>query len=299
MTGLAFPVDALVSYFYMREDKDMAAAAAAVATGRLSLIGDSGAFSAHTRGVKIRLGEYAEWIQRWRKHLVWVASLDVIGHAGDSWRNWNVLRDRHGLDTVPTVHAGARTDTLDAYAAAGATLIGLGGMAGRGYAQRAFRWALSMFRYARDRWPAVRFHLWGVTRRQYLDALPVWSADSSGLLGQPYRYGWLPLFNPASGQHVYLALRGEGDVYRHTHLLRVVYGVDPATIDRAGVDNRQALIQLTAASTQAFAAWLQRRHQVTPPALLATDQVGTRIHLAESSPKDLLAVVAGRQAAAR
>jgi hypothetical protein len=273
---VSYPVDALVSYHYYAEDKTMAPL---VATGRLRLIGDSGAFSALTQGAAIKLDAYADWVRRWREHLLWAASLDVIGDAAGTWRNWTTLRDTHDLATVPTLHAGADVRWLDRYAAEGVDFLGLGGMAGTGQAGRAFRWAVKVFRYARDHHPDMRFHLWGVTNRQFLDNLPCWSADSSGILGAAYRYAQLRLFDPATGRHHNVALRGDRAIYRLSALLRKVYGVDPGEIERSHPGNRTTLIRLAAASTQQYANWLQARHQVSAPASLATALAGPRVHV--------------------
>lgn len=292
---ITYPVDALVSYHYYREDRDMLSL---VRTGRLRMIGDSGAFSALTKGTPIDLAEYAAWCLRWRDHLCWTASLDVIGDPGASHRNWVTLRDRYDLAVVPTVHAGAATKWIDTYAAEGVDLIGLGGMAGLGQAVRAFRWAVHMFRHARDRWPNLRFHLWGVTARKYLDNLPAWSADSSGILGSTYRYGSLRLFDPGTGHHKTVMLRGT-QVYQVAPLLRRVYGVNPDEIAKSHAGNRTLLARLGAASVQQYAGWLQARHghiaaptygQTVPPAA----PVGPHLHAIGStnSIDDLAAVVA-------
>jgi hypothetical protein len=294
---VTYPVDALVSYHYYRDDKAMAPLAQ---TGRLRLIGDSGAFSALTLGTPIDLAEYAAWLHRWRDHLLWAASLDVIGDPAGTLANWRALRDRHGLDTVPTLHAGSDVRGLDVFAKEGATLVGLGGMAGQGQAVRAFRWAVAAFRHARDHHPGMRFHLWGVTRRNFLDNLPAWSADSSSILGAAYRFARIEPFDPATGkrQSVSLTPAGRSDLYRQSGLLRRVYGVDPSEIETSHPGNRTALIQLAAASYQQYAAWLQRRHQVTPPALLTQqDDTGPRLHLVSAAAggktDDLVSVITG------
>lgn len=297
MTGVAitYPVDALVSFHYYAGDNDMGRL---VNTGRLRLIGDSGAFSAMTQGATIQLDAYADWVTRWQPHLFWAAALDVIGDPVASHRNWRVLRDRHRLDTVPTLHAGADPKWLDAYAADGVDFLGLGGMAGTGQAAKAFRWAVHMFRYARDRWPGVRFHLWGVTNRKFLDALPAYSADSSGILGGAYRYARLRLFDPATGQHRQVMLQGGRAIYGLAPLLRRVYGVAPGDIARSHPGNRVTLIKLAAASTQQYAAWLQRRHRVTPPTwgINPAAPVGPLVHVvsagAGGSTDDLEAAAA-------
>ena len=255
--AITFPVDALVSFHYYGADADMAALV--INTGRVRVIGDSGAFSALTQGAHIDLDAYATWVHRWREHLYWAASLDVIGDPVASYRNWKTLRDRHQLATVPTLHAGADTSWLDAYAGEGVDFVGLGGMAGIGQAPRAYRWAVGMFRHARANHPGVRFHLWGVTNRTFLDSLPAYSADSSGAIGQAYRYGSLRLFDPASGKHLSVMLRGR-NVYRAGSLLRRVYGVDPAEIETSHSGNRVTLVQIAVAVTQQYALWLQRRH---------------------------------------
>ncbi len=278
--AIEYPVDALVSFHYYGADSDMAAL---VNTGRVRVIGDSGAFSALTQGARIDLDAYATWVHRWREHLYWAASLDVIGDPAASYRNWQLLRDRHQLATVPTLHAGADTTWLDAYAAEGVDFIGLGGMAGVGQAPRAYRWAVNMFRHARAKHPAVRFHLWGVTNRTFLDSLPAYSADSSGAIGQAYRYGSLRLFDPASGKHLSVMLRGR-NVYRVGSLLRRVYGVDPAEIETSHSGNRVTLVQIAVAVTQQYALWLQRRHgHVSAPSWglnAAPAAAGPRIHSA-------------------
>lgn len=292
---ITFPVDALVSYHYYREDKDMAPLAA---TGRLRLIGDSGAFSALTQGARIDLAEYATWVARWREHLFWAAALDVIGDPHATHRNWLVLRDRYGLSTVPTLHAGGGTSWLDVYAAEGVDLVGLGGLVGK--AAAAFRWAVHIFRYARAKYPEMRFHLWGVAATQYLDALPTYSADSSGaVLGELYRYARLRLFDPRSGQHHRVRLKGGTQVFALGRLLRDVYGVDPAEIRTSHAGNRQMLVQLAAASTQQYSAWLQRRHRVTAPRMVNPSSAGgTRVHLVSAGGRkqgsdDLLSVAGG------
>lgn len=285
--SLTYPVDALVSYHYYGEDRHIQPLAT---SGKLQMIGDSGAFSAWSQGVRIELDEYAAWCRRWWDHLCWCASLDVIGDPQGSWRNWRTLRDKHHLLTVPTLHAGTDRAWLDAYAAEGVDLVGLGGMAAVGQAPRAYRWVVHMMAYARKHWPQIRFHLWGVSSRQFLANLPVWSADSSGTLGQGYRFGTLRLFDPATGRHHHVSILRKHHgrhVYRYGWLLRQVYGVDPATVETSHAGNRKILIQLAAASTQQYALWLQRRHQVTPPSMFrpaGASTCGPRLHAAIGTP---------------
>lgn len=276
---VTLPVDALASFHYYRKDADMAAL---VATGRLRLIGDSGAFSAWSQGAPINLDEYAAWVAKWRQHLLWAASLDVIGDPVATWRNWVALRDRHSLVTVPTLHAGADPVWLDRYAAEGVDMLGLGGMADPRKAVAAFRWALNVFRQARQRHPNVRFHLWGVTANRFLLNLPAYSADASGILGQASRFGNLRIFDPMAGRFVVIRLTGR-NVYRVAPLLRRVYGVDPSAIETSHPGNRQMLFRLLLVSKQLYVRFLVERHHVQAPASLNGEPEGTRIHTADTA----------------
>jgi hypothetical protein len=282
VTGLTYPVDALVSYHYYQSDTLMTAV---TGPGHLRLIGDSGAFSAYAQGKTVKLADYAAWCTRWAGALTWVAALDVIGDPDATFANWAAFRDRWGIDSVPTIHAGADPALLDRYAECGVDFVGLGGLVG--VAKRAFPWMVRVMRYGRDRHPGMRFHAWGVTNRKILDVLPVYSADSSGIMGQGYRYGRIRLFDPDTHRDITVHLDGGPDAYRHGRLLRRVYGTDPAAIAKAQPSNRAALGRLAVAATQQYAAWLQARHGVTPPSWGIAEAAGdgTRVHVV-SSHKD-------------
>lgn len=285
---ISYPVDALVSYHYFRDDTIMDKATAG---GYLRLIGDSGAFSAYSQGATITLGEYAAWCHRWADKLMWRASLDVIGDPALSLANWRALRDTHGLATVPTIHCGTDPSWIGAYATAGCDFIGLGGMVGRSRPVM-MRWATAMIRYARRHHPHVRFHAWGQAGRTFLDALPVFSADSSRS-AVAYRYGQLHLFDPATGRSFNIKMDGSPAVNAHGRLLRTVYGVDPADVRTSHAGNRRLLIQMAAVHTQLYAAWLQKRHQgVSAPryGLAGTPTPGPLIHNVSTEVEDYQAL---------
>jgi hypothetical protein len=275
---ITYPVDALVSYHYYKRDDLMAAV---TGPGHLRLVGDSGAYSAWAQGQEIRLPEYAAWCRQWGKHLAWVAALDVIGDPQATWVNWAAFRDVYGIRSVPTVHAGTPVKWLDVYAAEGVDFIGLGGLVGGGI--RGFKWMVHVLQYAAGHHPQLRFHAWGVTTRKVLDALPLYSADSSGIMGTAYRYARLRTFNPATGRDVMIHLDGT-EPYRHRLLLERVYGVTPQEVERSTPANRPLLIAMAAASTQRYAEWLQARHGVSPPTWgLTGPDLGPRIHLVDAA----------------
>lgn len=277
MTTLDYPVNALVSFhYYKRVD------IGAMARGGLRMIGDSGAFSALSTGVPIDLGEFAEWATRWRNSLLWTASLDVIGDTRGTWKNYRTLRDRHSLDVIPTVHYGAAPTALDKYAADGVDFVGLGGMVGRkGQPKHLLRWCLSMFRYQRDNYPAMRFHGWGVTHKLLVNSLPWYSVDSSGA-GAAYRYGRLVLYDPEAYRTVTVAMDAT-EIYKHANLLRKHYGVRPTDIASSTSTTRRALIRASARSNQLVEAHLRRKFNVSPPTYgMQEAGVGPKVHVALS-----------------
>ena len=260
MRDLSYPVNALVSYHYFakRNIKEYA-------DGGLRLIGDSGAFSAANLGAPVDIDRFGEWATRWRGSLAWIASLDVIGDADATWTNYRHLRKKHGVEVVPTIHYGANPTLLDRYAADGVDMVGLGGMVGRkGQPKHLLRWCLSVFRYARDKHPEMRFHGWGVTHPLLIESLPWYSVDSSGF-GQAYRYGRGSVYDPDTNTTQTFAVDGR-DAYRLAGTLRKHYGALPQDVAVSTRDTRAAHIRLAALSYQLLEARLRIKFRVTAPA---------------------------------
>lgn len=289
MKPLRVPFDTLVSFHYFR-GRTSEPVIAEIAAAGCRTIGDSGAFSAMASGVSIDLDEFAAWAERNRRHLAWVASLDVIGDPSASWRNWLYL-NRNGLDVVPTVHFGARPEELDRYADRGCDFIGLGGVAARRDRQRVLRWLVSMFRHARDHHPGMRFHGWGITSRLYLDHLPFYSADSSGFTAG-YRYAKVSVWDPDQARLVGFDLDRVSSA-PHWRLLRRVYGVSALDVATSTAANRSLLVRLAALTSQAMTDHYTRRHRVAPPA--SQHLTGTRVHivLAHTDYQRLVAALPG------
>jgi hypothetical protein len=223
---IPFPRNGLISYHYFR-NRDVS-----MCDG-FTLIADSGAYSAKTQGAEIKLPDLCAWANNWREHFAWVAALDVIGDPVASRRNWEEMR-RRGVNAVPTIHFPEPPCAIDAYAREGVTFIGLGGQVG-GLQKSMLRWAVSVIRYARDRWPAMKFHGWGTTSRLSLK-LPYFSVDSTYWL-QGAMWGKTILHDPRNPL-VNQRIRYDGrDVYRPevASLLSTYYGTDPASVARSGV----------------------------------------------------------------
>lgn len=228
----------------------------------LRVIGDSGAFSAKHQGAEITTPQLAAWAQRWRHRLCWVAALDVIGNPVATQRNWHEMVDTHGVPAVPTVHFGGKPELLDYYVQRGVDFIGLGGMVGRPIPAQ-MRWLVSMFRYARDHHPDLRFHGWGVTSADALK-LPFYSVDSSGW-GGGYRYGRLSLRDPASAKVHSLELNGRTTYAPEVaRLLSRHYGVAPSQVATSGPHNRLLMVRLSALSASVQEQQFRRIHRRNP-----------------------------------
>ena len=276
---LQYPVNALVSFHYFAKDN-----IAEMAGWGLNLIGDSGAYSADSLGAPISLDAFAEWAHRWKDSLAWVASLDEIGNAKGTWDNWQRLR-KMGLDVVPTVHYGCDPKELDRYVDEGVDFVGLGGMVPRkSEPERLLRWCLSMFKYARDNHPEMRFHGWGVTHPRLVQNLPWYSVDSSGF-SSAYRYARLTLFDPKQGKMIPITLNGK-DIFKHSELVRKVYGADPARICVSNNLTRRDLVRVAISSVQKLEEFLRKRHgYVSVPVYgINTGSEGPNVHYVSTGP---------------
>lgn len=281
MNPLTAPFDALVSFHYFGSGPAEQVIGEMAAAG-CRTIGDSGAYSAMSLGKPVNIDEFAEWGERHRKHLCWLASLDAIGDPERSWQNYRYLT-RNGLSVVPTVHFGADGKTLDRYVNAGEDFIGLGGVAARKDRAAVLRWLVSMFRHARDNYPHVRFHGWGLTSRTYLAHLPFYSVDSS-VFSASYRYGEVRVWHPEEAQLVQFRL-DQRSAAQHWRLLRRHYGANAQDFATSGSHNRGLHVHLTSLSAQHMGRYYTRRHQVTPPRSQTPD--GTRVHWVDAAPPHL------------
>lgn len=286
---LRYPLSALVSYHYFRDP----AILHTLARGGLRLIGDSGAFSAHSLGATITLDEYAAWCQATMDATTWHAGLDVIGDAAGTWDNWVNLRTL-GVESVPTIHYGTDPTVLDRYADEGIDFLGLGGMVPlKSEPQRLLRWCLQVMRYARDNHPTMRFHGWGVTHPDLLMNLPWWSVDSSGF-GASYRFGRMSLWDPAANKIVGVNLNGR-DAHKAGRLIREHYQTTPDAIEHSTAENRGLVIRVSCRSLQFMEDYMRKRHQVTPPThgIRNPPALGPSLHYAEGDPGKIAAMVTG------
>jgi hypothetical protein len=256
------PRNILVSFaYYRRIDLDKLAPC--------RIIADSGAYSAKQLGITIDTDKLAKWTKMWNHRLTWVAALDVAGDIQQTRTNWLRMVDQHQLPAVSTLHCGAPPSEMDWYAERGVDFLGLGGIAGGNTPPTAqFRWLVSVFKYAAENHPQMRFHGWGITRPSWL-RLPFFSVDSSGW-GSSYRFGRITLRDPRDGTQVAVWVDGRGEVYQPkvAELLMDCYGVSPSQVNDAGPSNRLLFVKLSALSAavqeQNFRK-VHRRVPISPP----------------------------------
>lgn len=265
------PVEILCSYFYFK-DRDIGEANRWGTT----IIADSGAYSALSLGKQIDREDFHAWAHRWKDNVLWTAGLDKIGDVKGTRQNWEAAR-RDGLDLVPTLHYLEPPETLDWYVEQGVSLIGLGGMVPlKAEVDRLMRWLLTMFRYARDNHPHVRFHGWGTTSRKLVDNLPWYSVDSSRF-ASAFRFGRMELWDPRVGRYLTVQLNGR-DMAGHRRLLKRHYGVtDWRNVAVSDSASRRAVGRVSFRSQQYYAEWLRSRQLVSPPAKLVGGSAGPRL----------------------
>jgi len=136
---------------------------------------DSGAFGAFTRGAKIDVLEYCQFIKSCKGRVAPVAGLDVIGDWRGSARNFDVMLAQ-GLHPMPTFHANSPDHELRRLL--GLTdYLALGGVVGV-HENDMRPWLDKCFRTIKDFWPK-KIHVFGVMAQWALERYPFYSADSS------------------------------------------------------------------------------------------------------------------------
>jgi hypothetical protein len=274
-----YPVNTLVSYHYFKK-QDISA----FTRHGYRCIGDSGAFSAMTTGKPIDINDFGMWAKKWQKDLAWVASLDVIGNQTETWNNYQRLREYYGVDVVPTLHYGADPSEMDKYVEQGVDYIGLGGMVPfKSEPQKLLRWTLSMFKYARDNHPQVRFHGWGITHKDLLTTLPWYSVDSTGW-AYSFMLGRHTLWIPTEGKFVRFATDGK-EAFKYGDQIREHYGIEPADIAFSNNTNYQVTVRTSARSYQLLEDHMRKRFNISAPkyGVAKNAPVGPNIHLANGS----------------
>jgi len=154
------------------------------------LIVDSGAFTAHTRGVRFKVEAYANYIDEFtQRHSGSLAelrfmTLDVIGDAAATRRNFEQL-ERLGKTVMPIVTYGSAMIEVERAAERG--YFALGGLVGRRRSE-VQAWLDRVFRYLLSLPELPQAHLLGVTQQWALERYPAYSVDSGSWFA-PQKFG--------------------------------------------------------------------------------------------------------------
>jgi hypothetical protein len=158
---------------------------------------DSGAFSAFTKGKKIDIDQYVDFIKRFSlewKHKVnsiYYVNLDSIGNAKESWKNQEYL-DSKNCETIPVIHQWGFEEKNLIYALNNYSFIAFGGMVGRKQKIHTMPWLNKCYsiigKYYRENNIMPKIHLLGVASPKILYRYPCFSCDSTAYMSV-YRYG--------------------------------------------------------------------------------------------------------------
>jgi len=181
---------------------------------------DSGAFSAFTKGVPIKVEEYAEWLHRWKHFAITYANLDVIKDWRGTVNNLKRLQDL-GLNPLPVYHGGSPTEILEELCEQ-YNYIAVGGITGaRPRSNDLMRNLSAIFRQINGR---VSVHGFGALDMKMQKSFQWYSADSTTWLNG-HRYGKIRMFDPRSATITDFKVRQAKGWGRAAYPLRVL-GLD-------------------------------------------------------------------------
>ena len=141
---------------------------------------DSGAFSALRKKVKIDVADYTRFVHKWKSLVHIYASLDIIGDAVGSYKQWQSMR-KAGLDPIPCFHIGEPWEYLDMYVQQTA-YIALGGVAKSATPERSC-WLDEVFAHIGDLCIArkLQVHGFGISDEETILRYPWESVDASSV----------------------------------------------------------------------------------------------------------------------
>lgn len=162
---------------------------------------DSGAFSAHSQGKPLGVGEYVEWLHRWQHLFDHYAALDVKGNVDLGLKNLATM-ERAGLRPIPVFHGGEDLSVLDELISHGYPYIALGNIAKTiaGHSENTGAWLVECFQRGEGK---CVFHGFGMTTPKYLWQLPFYSTDSSSW-SAGFRFGAVGVYIRSEKRVVYL-----------------------------------------------------------------------------------------------
>jgi hypothetical protein len=179
-------INMLISYSYWNDN-----IAKTIDVKNTRLLIDSGAFTAWKKGDEIQLDDYCAFlkdlpIKPWRYF-----SLDVVGDADKSMKNYLTMKDR-GFDPIPVFTRGANIKDFITYLKT-SEIIGIGGIANTPKALNFIEWLSTQTSLKKTHWL-------GVTTPRMLVRHNPFSADSSWW-NNSGRYGEIVLYMGKGNWH--------------------------------------------------------------------------------------------------
>lgn len=189
----------LISYWYFK-DVDVGEWLAQFKHDTV-VFADSGAFSAHSQGKPLDIGEYIDWLNKWKHLFDHYAMLDVKGDVRAGLKNLGLM-EVAGLKPVPVFHGGEDFSILQEMVTHGYPYVALGNIAKTlaGHSNNSAAWIAKCFQVAGDR---TRFHGFGMTTPRHLWEFPWYSVDSSSW-SAGFRYGAVAVYIRSEKRVVYL-----------------------------------------------------------------------------------------------
>lgn len=147
---------------------------------QFNILLDSGAYSAFTRGIKLDVREYADFLLEFGDWFEHCFNLDVIGDYEASWENQRYLESR-GLKPVPVVHYGEEPGLVEQLGKE-YDLVALGGMVPMS-TRELDEWLREVFYGADGNLRNLpKLHGLGLTTKSLLKKYRFYSSDSTGWL---------------------------------------------------------------------------------------------------------------------
>lgn len=174
----------LISYADYR--KSFPTFAKHLAEYNFSVLLDSGAYSAYTRGIKLDVAEYAKFLKTWGSEFEGYFGLDIIGDFDKTWDNQDYLEDQ-GLRPIPVFHYGEPAEILR-FMTKQYKRIGIGGMVPQSNATLD-KWLPTVFynKDGQEKYSGIKFHALGLATTYLLEKYPWNSADSTKwLIGRKF-----------------------------------------------------------------------------------------------------------------
>lgn len=238
---------------------------------------DSGAFTASTKGTRIKLAAYTRWIRQNAAHIDAYMNLDVIGNAAGTRRNQEVL-EAEGLTPVPAFHWGSDPVEFDRYVEC-YPRVALGGIVPLlKTPDRLVPYLDDLFNRGLKRRADLKLHGLGMTSWSLLTRYPWDSVDSSSWVAGA-KFATPSLFDPEVPGFVSVTLFDPQSCFANRKLL-YSYGVTAAQLSHRSRHDNAVVGALGILSMQRAEAYLRNRVYLATgqPALMfkAMDHHGRR-----------------------